>query len=402
MSRLQHQMTFKTLTVLQEYLGDWHNLLMHQKAACEILAELYDPHSIMQSPMCRVIFCWCGRFDIFTSLISGRETMLGREWFSVCQQYYRERAVMYQDDINHRIEEANASLRTIAIDMSILSAKRVRESIHHDEFMDESDALGRRILEWRSNMHPSLRDQAYAITLGGSPGPGSDSIADTYTPGTLFGGPLWPMNFALIGWYALILSHRHQTALALQRQPPVEDERMAFQVCQLTEAIECYPEALPGAAFYAAHTSVAVASLFLLKDDRHIAWARRKFAKIEQSGYIFPTDFRIKISEMWNIPDIKYDWLPNGGNNSDVIRSIRSSMNDQDRITSAGDVPSQDITDMKAIFGSMKLEEAQNELSPVSGQSSVGFSDNVAAGPEFGDRDISESQAHWEQLSGSH
>src|SRR5204863_10512 len=64
------------------------------------------------------------------------------------------------------------------------------------------------------------------------------------------------------------------------------DSTQLLQTCQLFEVIECYPEAPPGAALTAAHTSLAVASLFLPKDDRHITWARRKFARIEQLGYI--------------------------------------------------------------------------------------------------------------------
>ncbi|KAI9865191.1 MAG: hypothetical protein M1813_002511 [Trichoglossum hirsutum] len=387
-------LTILQLATFEEYLGDWDNLLIHQKAACETLAELYDPHSIMQSSMRRVIFYWCSRFDIFASLLSGRETMLGREWYLACQQHHLEQTERCQVDINHKIAEAIANLRFIAMDMSVLFAKRVRKSICHDEFANESDTLARRISEWRSNMHPSLRDQACAITLDGPPGSDSDSIVDAHAPGILFESPLWPMNFALLGWYALDLAHRHQTALVLQRQPPVEAERMALEACQLIEAIECYPEAPPGAALVATHTSLAVASLFLLKDDRHIAWARRKFARIEQLGYIYPASFRIKISEMWNIPDIKHDWLPDGEGHSEVIRSIRSSVDDRDRTMLAGGVPSQDIIDMKAIFGSMRLEEGQSEPSPASGQSSAGFSDNAAAGRVFGDKDISKSQAY--------
>jgi hypothetical protein len=135
-------------------------------------------------------------------------------------------------------------------------------------------------------MHPSLRDQAHAISsFDGAPGLDLDDIVDPYAPGILFRGPIWPMNFVLINWYALGIVHMYQTALALQCQPPTEVERMALQACQLAEAIEYYPEAPPGAALAAAHTSIATASLFLPKDERHITWALRKFAKIEQLGY---------------------------------------------------------------------------------------------------------------------
>jgi hypothetical protein len=262
-------------------------------------------------------------------------------------------------------------------------------------------------------MHPSLRDQTHAISsFGGAPGLDPDDIVDPYAPGILFKGPIWPMNFVLLNWYALAIVHRYQTALALQCQPPIEVERMALQTCQLAEAIEYYPEAPPG-ALTAAYISLPVASLFLPKDDQHIAWTLQKFARIEQLGYghvhtytpsccldltaiyryIYPTAFRIKMSELWDIPDIKHNWFPHGESYPKIIHSIRSFVDDRTR-TSA-DILSPDITDMKAIFGSMRLEEAQSKPSS-SGQSSTDyFAHNVATGTGFDDRGFPESQAYW-------
>ena len=42
----------------QEFLGDWVNLLGHQRAAYEILTELYTPQSIMDSGMTRIMLGW--------------------------------------------------------------------------------------------------------------------------------------------------------------------------------------------------------------------------------------------------------------------------------------------------------------------------------------------------------
>ncbi|KAH0544315.1 hypothetical protein FGG08_001578 [Glutinoglossum americanum] len=352
------------LASFEEYLGDWVNLLMHQKAAHEILTELYDPHSVMQSPMRQVIFHWYSRFAVFAGLMSGRETVLGREWFSAAQQYYQEQVERYQDDVCHKIEEAIASLRLIAVDMSILFAKRAKESIRHDEFVGESDALLDRITGWRDNMHPSLRERAFAITsFNGAPGLDSDDIVDPYVPGILFGGPIWTMNFVLISWYTLGILHRYQTALALQRQLPAEVECMALQTCQLAEAIELYPESPPGAALAAAQTSLTIASLFLPMDDRHTTWALRKFSRIEQLGYTHPPAFRAKMSERWNIPSIKHSWSLIDESCPEIIHSIRSFVEDRARTAPARDVLSKDVADMKAVFGSMKLEEGHNESS---------------------------------------
>jgi hypothetical protein len=249
--------------------------------------------------MQQVIFHWYSHFDVFASLMDSGETVLEREWFLACQQYHLEQAERHQDDISHRIEEAIANLRLITVDMSTLFAGRAKGSICYSDFVGENDALTRRISEWHSDMHPSLRDQAFAVTsFRGAPRLDPDDIVDPYSPGILFKGPIWTMNFVLLSWYTLDLMHRYQTALALQRQPPVELEHMALQTCQLFEAIEYYSDAPPGSTLTAAHASLAIASLFLPKDDRHITWARRKFAKVEQLGYVhshFPHHLRFSL-----------------------------------------------------------------------------------------------------------
>ncbi|KAI9779235.1 MAG: hypothetical protein M1839_007487 [Geoglossum umbratile] len=348
-------LTILQLASIEEYLGDRVNLLKHQKAAYEILTELYDPRSVTQSLVHQVIFRWYSCFDTSTNLVDGGETVLGREWFSACQQYHLEQAERHQDDISHKIEEAIANLRLITTDMSTLFANRARGSICYSDFVGENDALARRISEWQSDIHPSLRDQVYAITsFRGAPRLNLDDIVDPYTSSFLFKGPTWPMNFVLLSWYALDLMYRYQSALALQRQLPAEAEHTALQTCQLFEAIEYYPDAPPGSTLTAAHASLAVASLFLPKDDRHITWARRKFARVEQLGYIYPTTFRAKMSELWGIPDIKNHWFPNNEGYSDIIRSIRSFADDRTSTASRG-TPSPETTDMKAIFGSMRL-----------------------------------------------
>lgn len=65
--------------IKQEYLGDWINLLGHQKAAFEILTYLYTPETVMQTEIGRCALKWYSRFDVFGSLMGGFETVLSRE-----------------------------------------------------------------------------------------------------------------------------------------------------------------------------------------------------------------------------------------------------------------------------------------------------------------------------------
>src|SRR5437762_1193531 len=102
------------------------------------------------------------------------------------------------------------------------------------------------------------------------------------------------------------------------------------------------------------------------------------------------------MSELWNTSDLRQHWYPpSEGSNASIIRSMRSFVDE--RTAPARDIPSQDITDMKAIFGSMKLDEGQSESSSASGQSSTDFfAHNSAADSEFNDRIFSASPSYWE------
>lgn len=73
---------------LQEVLGDWVNLLGHQRAAYEILLELYTPETIVESGMTRAILGWYMKLDAFASLVSGSEMVLDKQWMSYCCDYY--------------------------------------------------------------------------------------------------------------------------------------------------------------------------------------------------------------------------------------------------------------------------------------------------------------------------
>lgn len=62
----------------QEYLGDQINLLGHQKAACEILIELYTPQTIRQNATSQAILKW---YVHFAGSLPGTGTMLSSDWF---------------------------------------------------------------------------------------------------------------------------------------------------------------------------------------------------------------------------------------------------------------------------------------------------------------------------------
>jgi hypothetical protein len=263
--------------------------LGHQKAAYEILTELYTPETVMQSQVTRMIFGWYARFDVFAGLMGGFETVLSREWFSGAQEYFTKRIAEEPNNVNWKIEEAISCTRLIAMDMSILFAKKGKGEISYEQFLSENEALSRRISDWRDKMDPALRDPRWLVTdfTGAPPSDPNNDIVDPYFPGTLYHGPLWSMSKAMIDWYSIDLMHRYQTALISGEQPSKELAMGAFASCQLFEAVEYWPGS-PKGSIIACQASLGIASLFLPRDKQHSMWCRRKLAVVESLGLVSP------------------------------------------------------------------------------------------------------------------
>ena len=269
---------------MKEFLGDWPNLLGHQKAAYELLTELYTPQTVMEDEMTRVMLGWYMRFDVFAGLMGGFETVLSREWFSYAEDFYLQQVAKEPANLNWKIESAIAQHRLVATDMSLLFAKNGKGEIYHEQFVRENEDIGRRIEEWKSKMDPALQDRRYLVTdFSGARPLDPEDIVNPYIIGTLYDGPLYVMNIATIDWYSIDLMHKYQTALTMKTQPSAELGMKAYETCQLYEAIEFYPRSPPGAVL-AIQASLGIALLFLPRDLTHSMWARRKLATIEANG----------------------------------------------------------------------------------------------------------------------
>jgi hypothetical protein len=270
--------------VWQEFLGDWINLLGHQKAAYEILTELYTPHTVMQNEMSRVVLGWYMRFDVFAGLMSGCETVLSREWFLYAHEFYQQQVAREPANLNWKIESAFSQHRLVTMDLSLLLAKKGKGEISDEQFINENGVIDRRIKEWKTKMDPALQDSRFLVTdFSGARPLNSDDIVDPYIPGILYSGPLWAMNVATLDWYSINLMHKYQTALIMKTQPSADLGLKAYASCQLFEAIQSWPGSPPG-AIVACQASLGIACLFLPRDGRHAMWVRRKLATIESNG----------------------------------------------------------------------------------------------------------------------
>ena len=248
-----------------------------------MLLELYSSQSIMETELRRKILAWYSRFDLMSGLMSGNETVLGREWFVVTEQYYRQQSLSYPMSIDYKIEAAIAKHRLTATDLALLFAQLARGIVTMEDFLRESDKFSENIRNWKQNLDPVFQDRSYLVYDFEGKQRDVDDIVDPYKPGGIYKGALFAFNFMLIDWLAMSLMHRHRLALLLKQPQAPELQEMALEICRLFETIEFWSESPPGSALRA-QAGLGLAILFLPKDERHIMWCRRKLAKIESMG----------------------------------------------------------------------------------------------------------------------
>ncbi|KAL8692803.1 MAG: hypothetical protein Q9218_002245 [Villophora microphyllina] len=348
-------LTILQLATIEEYLGDWVNLLGHQKAAYSMLTELHTVETITVNELRRKILAWYSRFDLFAGFMSGYETVLGREWFVANVQYYTEQLVLNPDSIHCKLEAAVANHRMLALDMVLLFAKLPRGAISMQDFRRENEKLEARIGQWKEGLEPLMSDDRYLVeSFEGAPERDEDDIVNPYRPGGLMQGPLWTMNFLMMDWCGTKIMHTYQTALIMQEEPHAGLTELALDMCRLFEAVEYWPGSAPG-SILSAQAGLGIAVIFIPKDERHTMWCRRKLAKIESQGYTYPPTFRAKMANLWGVPEVHHWWLPNEEGYPPIVRSIRSFIEDRSQ-KSSNQPMTEDLRTMKGLFDKLNID----------------------------------------------
>jgi hypothetical protein len=269
----------------QEALGDWVNLMGHQKAAYEILTRLYTPQTITETELLRKVLLWYIRFDLFVGFQSGGESVLGREWYVVMNDYYAKKAQESPEDLNLKYEERFSYSRLVAKDSSDLFARKAKGLLSDEAFMAQLPILDEQVNNLEKNIDPVLLDPSgYVTDFPGKPDP--EGIVNPYEPNVIWDGPQWTSNFLLLDTWGIIFVYNIQISMALRKPFDPALTQKAYRVCQIFEAVCAFPNGPPG-AIIEAQASLAIATLFLPKDPKTIQWCRRTFAEIESAGYVY-------------------------------------------------------------------------------------------------------------------
>lgn len=271
------------LTCEKEFLGYWVNLLGHQKAAHQLLTDLFTPQTIMQDETRRKIITWYLRFDLFVGMMSGGETTLDREWFSASADFYKRHTRDKPNDLGARFEEYFATSRLLATDIALLFAGKTKNAISDEQFASGIDGLSKSLHEFGQTIESAFTESScFVKTFPRAPQRNEEDLFDYQDPNFLYGAEYSTMNFVLLDHWAIDLMFKYQLSLAMGQPPSLEFTEIAMKKCKMFEAIQ-YGEESP-AAILGCQASLGIQSLFLPKEERYTKWARRKFACIEQLG----------------------------------------------------------------------------------------------------------------------
>jgi len=276
-----------TLTSEQEFLGDWSNLLGHQKAAHQILTELFTPQTIMQDETRRRIIAWYIRFDLFAGMMSGSETRLGREWFASSNEHYVRQARDRPDDLVAKFEEYFSTSRLLATDVALLFAGKVKGTVSDEQFgVTVADLLVQFTTFGQASESEFKDPQNYVKDFPKAPAPSNDEITNFRDPYFLLAGDLFTMNFVRVDFWGIDLMFKYNM-IKVRGTVTMEDgaelTSIALKTCKMFEAIQYCDQGIPDAVI-GCQASLGIASLFLPKDEKHTSWCRKKYALIEQLG----------------------------------------------------------------------------------------------------------------------
>ncbi|KAJ4985884.1 C6 finger domain-containing protein [Stagonosporopsis vannaccii] len=346
-------LTILQLASIEEMLGDWVNLMGHQKAAFDMLTRLYTPQTICQSDFLLKVLLWYTRFDLFVGLQSGGGAVLSRDWYDAVHECYVTKVRDNPKDMGYKYDERFAYSRIVAKDSSDLFSRMGKGLLSPQEFMEQLPLVQSRVDSLAKNIGPEFQDPAYKVE--NIPGrPGRDDIVNAFEPNVIWADDLWTTNFLMLDFWSINFMFNISTSMAFKKPFGTELTALAFKSAQIFEAMCAYPKA-PEGTIIEAQVSFAIATLFLPKDPKTMQWCRRTFAKVESRGYIYPDAMRNRMLESWGLEPSDW-WLPNDEGCPPIIRSIKDFI--RERSTAPKDQVSEDLKEMRGIFSSLNISDS--------------------------------------------
>jgi hypothetical protein len=258
--------------------------MSHQMAAYQILTELYSPQDIVRNDDLRTILQWYIHFDVFAGMLSGNGTILGREWFEALHEWDLQQIKLNPKDVQLKYKECCSRCRLLAADVALTFARKNRNDITEEDFDAKCKTINQELRSWETNLDPILRQPSKLITdFPDAPPRDPEDIVDPYKPNVIYDGELFGTNFITLQFLGLDLMFQQQLSGAQGEPRLPEMQELALRMCQMVEAIQ-YHRTSPRSVLLGIQASLAMATTFLPRDEKHNMWSRRKLATVEALG----------------------------------------------------------------------------------------------------------------------
>ncbi|KAF2996673.1 hypothetical protein E8E13_004257 [Curvularia kusanoi] len=374
-------LTILQLASIEEMLGDWVNLMGHQKAAFDMLTRLYSPKTITQSDFTLKVAFWYTRFDLFVGLQSGGESVLSREWYEAVHECFVTKVRENPEDMGYKYEERFAWSRIVAKDSSDLFSRMGKGLLSPEQFMEQLPVVQKKVEDLTKSIGSEFQNPAYMVdNIPGQSGP--DDIVNAFEPNIIWSDDLFTTNFLMLDFWSIKFMFSISASMALKQSFAPELTALAYKAAQIFEAI-CAYSGTPSGAIIEAQVSFAIATLFLPKDEKTMQWCRRAFAKVEVLGYIYPDVMRNRMLEAWGLGPSDW-WLPNDEGCPPIVRSIKDFIHE--RSTAPKDQISEDLKEMRGIFSSLTISDSPGSDSMTitsNDTGSMGLPSHYGASPEW-------------------
>jgi hypothetical protein len=258
--------------------------MSHQKAAYQILTELYTPDTISLHSLTVTIVKWYLHFDTYVGMLSGTPSLLSRDWLEALHQHYVREYRRNPEDIILLYEESQTSTRLLGYDLFEFFNK-MASGISDATFEQESQALISRLDNWERNFPIRLMNPNNLIKEYPNSPHNPQDPTDPYKPSFIFGGENFPTNQFRLG--LLGLRNMFETRIAAWKglpKPEKTSKDLGSMIFEIVNAIHYWPGA-PRGAFLSMRSILSLA-VFLNPPTRprEITWAREMFAEIERQG----------------------------------------------------------------------------------------------------------------------
>jgi hypothetical protein len=255
----------------------------HQKAAFELLTQLFTPQTVVQTSVGRMIMRWYSRFDVFIGIMGSFPTSLPRAWFLTMAEYCSAQAAADPGSATWKIEACDARLRLISMEMALLFGKGASQEITQEEYTAEHHRLTGTLNAWKSVWAATLSDPAHLVGDFGTDHDLDEDDIVSPGPGVLFRPPLFAATILNCEWHSISLMHGSQSASETSEETQAGLVEHANAICRICATVEAW-QLSPAGSLIILHPCLAIAALFVQPDAKHHMWIRKKLALLEGMG----------------------------------------------------------------------------------------------------------------------